>query len=121
LKKTSFQDRISELIVSGGDPLRGLLPDPDGVSKRASRIRNPLAHGSAAKASSRQIFDATDELLLILEFHFLVDAGFPLDQAAERLRLGSRSHSGLWLRLREDEAAEDGGATRDGPGVVPPR
>lgn len=102
MKSPSFRDRINGLLERGGSDLRELLPDPERVAARAAAIRNPLAHGNAARASHREIFDATDELLLILEFHFLCDAGFTREQSAARLRAASESYSGLWLRRRDD-------------------
>jgi hypothetical protein len=105
MKKPSFPDRINGLVERGGEPLRSLLPDPEGVARRAVAIRNPLAHGTAAKASSREIVDPTDELLLLREFHFLCEAGFSQEQSAARLREASRSFSGLWPRRRHDETS----------------
>jgi hypothetical protein len=92
---------------SGGAPLQALLPDPSGTAARASAIRNPLAHGSAGRHSDRELFDVTDELLVIVEFHSLVEAGFSTDRAAEQLRNASRSVSGLWLRRRDDQTGDD--------------
>lgn len=110
LKNPSFRDRIESLLDRGGEPLRSLLPDATGLAKRAGDIRNPLAHGSRSVKSWREIFDTTDELLLVLEFHFLREAGFSAEEAAVRLREASRSYSGLWLRKREDEAHRTPGA-----------
>jgi hypothetical protein len=107
----SFRDRMGDLIARGGDPLRSLIPDPSGTAQRASDIRNPLAHGSAGRHTDRELFDVTDELLLIVEFHILREAGFSEEQAADRLRVGSRSYSGLWLRRRDDESGRDGSST----------
>jgi hypothetical protein len=104
MKKPSFRDRIEGLLERGGPELRSLLPDPAGVAKRASALRNPLAHGTKTGRTSRELFDATDELLLILEFHFLCEAGFSGEAAAARLRSASRSYSGLWLRSRDRDA-----------------
>ena len=101
LNKPSLRDRIEELIKRGGEPLRGLLPDPDGLASRAARLRNDLAHGSSATARNLELFDATDELLLVLEFHFLREAGFSAEGAADRLKAASSSYSGLWLRRGE--------------------
>ena len=99
LDKPSLKQRIQELVDWGADPLRGLLPDPNGLASRASRLRNALSHGSTG-TRNLGIFNTTDELLLVLEFHFLCEAGFSPTEAASRLRNASRSYSGLWLRLQ---------------------
>jgi ApeA N-terminal domain 1 len=104
LNQPSLRDRIQDLVDRGGDPLRGLLPDPDGTAGRASRLRNKLSHGSSTNTRNREIFDTTDELLLVLEFHFLREAGFTDADAAARLKAASRSFSGLWLRHGRDKA-----------------
>jgi hypothetical protein len=102
LNKPSLRDRVQEIVNRGGEPLRGLLPDPDGLGLRASRLRNDLAHGGSIDARNDEIFDTTDELLLVLEFHFLREAGFSADQASDRLKAASGSYSGLWLRRRQE-------------------
>lgn len=124
LNKPSLRDRIQALLDLGAPSLGGLLPDPSGLSARASRLRNDLAHGGSIDARNDEIFDTTDELLLVLEFHFLREAGFSAEQAADRLRSASGSYSGLWLRRREEvsqlEAPTETSGSQDKPVVGPP-
>jgi hypothetical protein len=112
LNKPSFRDRIQDLIGRGGDALTGLIPDSEGVPERASQLRNRLVHPHTGSRDDDAIFDATDELLLVLEFHLLLVAGFSNDQAAERLRAASRSYNGLWLR-RSRGGREENPSVRD--------
>lgn len=107
LKKPSLRTRIEDLLTRGGDPLRGLLVDPATLAKRASRFRNVLSHGNVTEDRHREVFDTSEELLLVLEFHFLRELGFEPEDAAARLRRASGSYSGLWLRRREDTAGEN--------------
>jgi hypothetical protein len=94
----SLRDRIQDLIERGGDPLRCLLPEPDTMARRASKIRNDLAHEGSTDASDQAVYDATEELLLVLDFHLLGEAGFQAEEIAHRMRQASRNYSGLWMR-----------------------
>jgi len=104
VKRPSLRTRIEDLLTQGGDPLRGLLVDPATLASRASRLRNDLSHGNVTDDRHREVFDTSEELLLVLEFHFLRELGFAAEDAAARLRRASSSYSGLWLRRREDPA-----------------
>jgi hypothetical protein len=104
VKKPSLRTRIEDLLTQGGDPLRGLLVDPGTLARRASRLRNDLSHGNVTDDRHREVFDTSEELLLVLEFCFLRELGLAPTDAAVRLRRASRSYSGLWLRRREDSA-----------------
>lgn len=98
LNRPSLRDRVQDLVARGGDALSGLLLDAEGLAKRASDLRNRLSHGETRGETGESIFDTTDELLLVLDFHLLTLVGFTPSQASERLRVASRSFSGLWLR-----------------------
>ena len=124
LNKPSLRDRIQGLLDLGAQSLCELLPDPDGLATRASRLRNDLTHPGSIDARNDEIFDTTDELLLVLEFHFLREAGFSAEQAADRLKSASGSYSGLWLRRREEatrrKALTETSGSQDTPPSAPP-